>query len=243
LGAALIGWDQLADAFAYLREALAICRDLGLRGGEAWAIFWLGFAELNLGRYEQAQARGEAVLALARERGDPVYTGRSLWLLGDVALATGAYAKAESLLQRSAADYREYGLPNELIWVFADLAVAAHRMGQLDLSKQHRDEALRMFIKTRAVLSVGRVLGAAALLLADAGETERAVEVYALALRHAAVKKSCWFDDIFGRHIAAVAATLPADIVAAAQERGRARNLDVTVAELLVELDTEARDG
>jgi hypothetical protein len=118
--------------------------------------------------------------------------------------------------------------------------VAARNLGQLDLSKQHRDEALRTFIKTRAVLSVGRVMGMTALLLADAGETERAVEVYALALRHATVENSRWLDDVFGRHIAAVAATLPADVVATAQERGRARDLDVTVAELLTEREAEA---
>jgi hypothetical protein len=86
-------------------------------------------------------------------------------------------------------------------------------------------------------------MGATALFLADAGETERAMEVYALALRHATVEKSRWIDDVFGEHIAAVAATLPADIVAAAQERGRARDLDATMAELLIELETEARGG
>lgn len=36
-----------------------------------------------------------------------------------------------------------------------------------------------------------------------------------------------------------VAATLPPDVVAAAQERGRARDLDATVAELLVELENQ----
>jgi hypothetical protein len=50
------------------------------------------------------------------------------------------------------------------------------------------------------------------------------------------VAKSRWFEDVVGRQIAAVAATLPPDVVAAAQERGRARDLEATVAELLVEL-------
>lgn len=48
--------------------------------------------------------------------------------------------------------------------------------------------------------------------------------------------KSCWFEDVAGKHIAAVAATLPPEVVAAAQERGRARGLEVTVVELLAEL-------
>jgi hypothetical protein len=76
-----------------------------------------------------------------------------------------------------------------------------------------------------------------ALLLADRGETERAVELYALASRYPFVANSAWFEDVAGRHIAAVAARLPPDAVVAAQERGRARDLDATVAELLTELE------
>jgi len=41
---------------------------------------------------------------------------------------------------------------------------------------------------------------------------------------------------VAGRHIAAIAATLPPEVVEAAQERGRAREREATVAELLVEL-------
>jgi hypothetical protein len=80
-------------------------------------------------------------------------------------------------------------------------------------------------------------LPAMALLLAEQGEKERAVELYALASRYPFVAKSHWLEDVAGRHIAAVAATLPPDVVAAAQERGKARDLDSTVAELLEELE------
>ena len=79
-------------------------------------------------------------------------------------------------------------------------------------------------------------LPAMALVLADRGEIERAVELYALASRYPMVANSRWYEDVAGQHIAAVAATLPPDVVAAAQERGRARDLKATIAELLVEL-------
>ena len=79
-------------------------------------------------------------------------------------------------------------------------------------------------------------LPATALLLADRGEPERAVELYALASRYPYVAHSRWFEDAAGKHIAALAAGLPPDVVSAAQERGRARDLDATVEELLVEL-------
>ena len=77
---------------------------------------------------------------------------------------------------------------------------------------------------------------ATALLLADAGKHERAVELYALASRYPFVANSRWFEDVFGRHIAAIAATLPPEVAEAARERGRARDLEETVKELLAEL-------
>ena len=48
---------------------------------------------------------------------------------------------------------------------------------------------------------------------------------------------SPWFEDVFGRHIDAVAATLSPDVADAARERGRARDLESTVKELLAELE------
>jgi hypothetical protein len=75
--------------------------------------------------------------------------------------------------------------------------------------------------------------------LADRDDAERAVELYALASRYLHVANSVWFKDVIGKHITAVAATLPMDVVSAAQERGRARDLWETAAELSEELGSE----
>ena len=86
-----------------------------------------------------------------------------------------------------------------------------------------------------------------ALLLADEGDValkgrfadevnkERAVELYALASRYPYVANSRWLEDVVGKHITVTAATLPPDVVRVAQERGRARDLEATAAELLAE--------
>ena len=76
---------------------------------------------------------------------------------------------------------------------------------------------------------------ATALLLADQDEVQRAIEIYALASRYPYVPNSRWVQDVAGKHIAAIAETLPPDVVAAAQERGRALDLWATVEELLIE--------
>jgi hypothetical protein len=62
-------------------------------------------------------------------------------------------------------------------------------------------------------------LPATALVLADAGEAERAVELYALGARYPFVANSRWFEDVVRKYIAAIAATLPPEVVATAQER------------------------
>ena len=79
-------------------------------------------------------------------------------------------------------------------------------------------------------------LAGIALLLADEGDVERALELYALAARHPFVAKSRWFEDVAGRHIEAAAETLPAQRVTAARKRGQTRELAPTVSELLAEL-------
>ena len=78
-------------------------------------------------------------------------------------------------------------------------------------------------------------LPVAALILADEGQHERAVELYEMALRYPYVANSRWFEDVAGKEIAAIAAALPPAVVAAAKERGRARDELATIEELIAE--------
>jgi hypothetical protein len=57
------------------------------------------------------------------------------------------------------------------------------------------------------------------------------------------VANSQWLEDVAGKHIAAAAATLVPDVVSAAQELGRARDLCETAEELLKELGDKASDA
>ena len=75
-----------------------------------------------------------------------------------------------------------------------------------------------------------------ALLLADEGQAEQAVELYASVSRYPLVANSRLLADRAGPQMAAVTARLPPDTAAAAQARGRARDLEVVMAELAAEL-------
>jgi hypothetical protein len=80
------------------------------------------------------------------------------------------------------------------------------------------------------------VVSAVALLLADEGQPERAVELWAVASRYPLVANSRLVEGLAGRQMAAVAAQLPPGTAAAALARGRARDLEAAMADLLVEL-------
>jgi len=103
----------------------------------------------------------------------------------------------------------------------------------------HMCEALRTAVELRAVLSLLYVLPKTALFCVDGGELERAVEVYALASRHPGVSRLRWFEDVCGRYLTLIANTLPPEVVKAMQDRGRARDLETTAVDLLVELEDE----
>ena len=159
-----------------------------------------------------------------------------LFLLSWVALAEGAYAEADELLQESAVLFRELGQRDEVGQVRALSGYAALARGQRDQAQRCLHEALQIGAELRVFLPELFALPAVARLAAEQGQPERAVEVYALASRYPFVANSRWFEKVAARHIAAAAAELPPEVATAARERGRARDREATVVELLAEL-------
>jgi predicted ATPase len=235
LGAALAGNGRFAEALTLEQDALAIYGDLGAVSGMAGSNIHVGEIETFLGKYEEARTHGQTGLALARETDNQLLNGVASSLLGAVALVTGAHAEAQEWLQGSVAVFRDFGQRDALSSTLAILGGAARGLGQYPEAEQFLLEALRTAFEIRAFFPLVETLPWTALLLADQGEVERAVELYALASCHPFVANSRWFEDVAGRHISAAAAALPPEVVAAAQERGRARDLDTTVVELLAE--------
>ena len=127
----------------------------------------------------------------------------------------------------------------EQSWLSALPGYAARRLGRLGQAQQCFCRALRLSSDIRSPWTLLYALPGVASLLADRGEVERAVEVYALASRYPFVAHSRWFEDVAGKHIVAAAETLLPDVVAVARERGRARDLWATAEELLTELEEQ----
>jgi predicted ATPase/DNA-binding SARP family transcriptional activator len=236
LGEVLVRLGKFAEGHSLMKKSLVIYNDRGNRHDLTWINLYLGEAQTHLGRYEQARTRGQMALILSREIAHRWSIGFSHFVLGLVALAMETYDEAQRLLQESVAVFREIETPGNLGWALAVLGYAARGLGQLSQAGRHLSKVLQAFTEVGNFSPLMYALPGIALLLADRGDKERAVELYALASRYPLVANSRWFEDVAGQHIAAMAATLPPEIVAAAQEHGRARDLKATVAELLAEL-------
>jgi tetratricopeptide (TPR) repeat protein len=163
--------------------------------------------------------------------------GFNLCVLGTMALIERAYMEAEQWLQESIAVYRPIGMRAELGWALACRGYAARGLGLPGLAWQSLREALEIGAEIGAFFPSITALPAVALLLIDQGQMSRAIELYACASRYPYVANSSWFEDVAGREIAAVSAALTPDVVAVAQERGRARALEATMVELLAVLE------
>jgi tetratricopeptide (TPR) repeat protein len=237
LGWTLVMMGRFAKAHALFQEALATSEETGRRHQQGYALSDLGFAKLHLGQYKGARAQAQMSLPLAREIGIPALIGRSLHVLGAVALAGETYAQAHQLLQESVAVYREVGAQERLAQALAVASYAARWMGDLRQAEEHLFAALSTVAHMGVLRPLVYALPAMALLLVDRGQQERAIELYALASGYPFVANSRWFEDVAGKQIAAAAATLQPDMVAAARERGRARDVEATVKELLSELE------
>jgi predicted ATPase/DNA-binding SARP family transcriptional activator len=230
---------SFAEARALVLETVAIFDELGLRflQHNFEARILLGYVDLSVGRSEAAHAQGQLILTSAREINSPWYAVGQV-LLGAEALAGARFWEARQRLHESIAAHTEVpfwpmlgcpGMGQEL----ALLGFAARGLGDGGQARRRVREALSKAVEHHLFLPIITALSAAALLLIDAGDAERGVEVYALVSRYPHVANSKWFEDVAGKEIAAVAESLPPEVVAAAQERGRARDLWEMAEELL----------
>lgn len=133
--------------------------------------------------------------------------------------------------------FQPLGRLEELCYSFIYAGYAAYSDGHIGQARHYQSKALQMGLEIEGFSPLIQTLPLAAILLADQGEKEQAIELYTLASQYPFVANSCWFEDVIGRHITAAAATLSPQAVATAQEQGRGRDLWETAAELMVELE------
>ena len=164
----------------------------------------------------------------------------ALWQLGDIKLAQGECAEPGQLLKRSIEIHRRLQNQGRLQDVLSSEGYAAYGLGQSHEVRRCLVEALQTALFGGLWFTAIRALPLAALDAVIRGQTETALELYALASTVEHIANSSWFEDVAGRHVAAAAQALPEAAVCAAQARGRTRELWQTVEEVLELLLQEA---
>jgi predicted ATPase/DNA-binding SARP family transcriptional activator len=240
LGVTLLTLGRPSEAQLALEEAVALCQALGSRSNTfAEAIGYLGVAEEFLGLYGQMHAHGQFSLVFAQETGSWQGLRLGYYLIGGAALAQQEYQDAEMWLAKNVALSRTKGRGGTVAFGLTGWALATYWLGDKNAAQQQLVEALEIAVEIRTVRATVHGLLLAALLLADQGEREQAIELYALVSSYPFAANSQWCHDVAGRYLVIVAEILPPKVVAAAWQRGQARNVWTTAEEVLVWLQAK----
>jgi len=187
----------------------------------------------HLGRYAETIIRVVESLPLAQELDSRREIGLAYVILGMAYLGQGDFEGARNWALESVKQYREINQKDELCLALAILVYTQLGLNQTQQVGLNLCEILQIGIDIRGVFPILYILFAVSLILIERGEIEMAIEIFALAQRYPFVEKSRWFEDIAGREIAIAAKSLLPELVIAAQERGRKRDIWETASELL----------
>jgi tetratricopeptide (TPR) repeat protein len=237
LGTALLFFGQFAEAQALLESSTVF---FSHRGESLYAASFRGrwcHARLHLGYFQEVWQEAQRVRDSHRAIEDASTVAIMEWLQGCAAIALGLPLEAVRLLKSSIEGGRAIDQPEKLSWALSASACVTLLIDDLVEARRQALEALRLTLKLHLLSSASITLPTVAMVLADAGNTERAVEVYELACQDPFVANSRWFETVYGSRVADAASQLPEEVVQAARERGAALDLWETVERLKEELE------
>jgi predicted ATPase/transcriptional regulator with XRE-family HTH domain len=239
LGTVLLYLGQAKEAQAALTECLAIHQALGtMNRSFISTLIALAVSNEFLGLYEQASLQAQEARRVAQRVGDLYCMRRASCVLSSVALAQQRYVDVQRYVQDelhllTVGQFKRPGTILQLV----NCGLANYRLGNFPQAAQQLVAALREGQAIHAMRGVVHGLLLGSLLLVAQGKPVLAVEIHALAQLYPLVAHCRWCEEVAGHDLTAIAATLPADIVAAARARGQASDLASTVASLLQEFD------
>jgi len=215
-----LSWDSLALSQAQ--------RD---RIGMAASRADLGTILMTAGRHSEATAHYDESLVMARESGNLGLLTRDLNGLGALALARGDLEQAGRRYEESQASFERLGIVGTLGY-----AATVIGLGNVTLARGELVQAKGYFREALAAPACTawekmEAIGGTAEALAREGNAVRAVELLAFAVNHAFTSHQTR-ERVRGL-LCELEAELPSDAFAAATARGRARQVDDVVAELV----------
>jgi predicted ATPase len=234
-GIGYVSWilGQFQEAKQYHQEMLELSTQHEDQGGIARALGDLAIDTYGFQEYEEAIRLWHKSLEIYEEIGNKDGMDDVLGDLGAGAIALGQYEQAAQFAKDSLSISQElHGY--DRAWSLRVLGEAACGMGDLHLARTYFGRAIKQaLVQKRKGYILLTVVDIAKVLKLE-GETDRPLEFLAFILHHPASWQIA--RDWVAPLAAELESELPADRVGAARERGRARDLDTTVVELLNEL-------
>ena len=238
LGMTLTWIGRMAEADAVREEALVLYEAQGQPEQIALAHVRLATSKVHIGQLEAVERHARIGLGLCRSVGNQRGAGLALWVLAGLSLITGEIDEADLLLRESLAIFRKIGGAAEIGWVLGTHAAVVRRQGQPEVAKRYVYDALHTASGVLGLITLIFGLTVYIDLLVDEGQENRALEMGALLERYPMFGTSLGIQSFYdGPRLAAIRAALPPEVVAEAEARGRARDLQETAAEILVELE------
>lgn len=234
-------------AETFLKKAMDVQKKLEIFSQFFIAARYLCSVKLDMGQYFQAYDLAQSALDWSGGKlsgnfewgardSEARRLGITLTIQGMASLALGKVTEAEYLLQQSFEALLEIPPISITVYHHFLLGIVSLNMNQPKQAKGHIRVGLQKGLDISSYLVLIPALGAAALYLADQGDLERGIEIYALASRHPWIGKSRWYQDVIEEPLINLTASLSPEVIAAARKRGRERDIDKTVQELLAEL-------
>jgi tetratricopeptide (TPR) repeat protein len=193
------------------------------------------------GRYSQAISNGEKALSLSDSMGNLWAMGHSHKLLGYLHLVLNQVDDARAHLQTSVELFQKLGQQDELSQALAWMIYVELARHEIGSARAYLTQCLDIVLEVRTILPLLEALPAIAKFLCLQEEIELAVEIYALTMTSPMLANAALIQDLIGSFMDAITKPLPPEAVAAAQERGRQRDLWETAAELLAQFTDRAR--
>jgi tetratricopeptide (TPR) repeat protein len=225
--------QRYRESEAYARRALAISRQLDHRWVTSMALGTLGGIAYDQGEYQEARRFFEQSLSLTREIGYRWISAFRAIQLGDTFVALGDGEAARRCYEEAVAEDTSWISMDSFVFL-GDRALAAGKREQA--RHRYRLALERAAGSPHAVQKIAALIRIATLLAREERSREKALELATLIAERADLSNGEVIEKANGL-CRELQDWLSTTTYAAAQERGRARDLDATVKELLVELE------
>ena len=170
----------------YAQKACNLAKALNALYIMAYCLSVLGDATSAIGDYAEARQHYQESYTLRKAFSDAEGMGLALHHLGKVASLQGEHHEAHELYRKSFTLYRDLGDRAGLARALYGLGCAACALGEYPAARRYFHEALQGVLSAQMIpLALSVLIGIGDLFL-KTGEQERAVELLAVALDHAA---------------------------------------------------------